>query len=107
MSDLSTIRWLVKLSFSFWKLEIFNVEYFIVLFLIRVEDDGKVAEELKRADAVVLTYACDEPSTLDRLSSFWLPKLRKLEVSILHFNIVFQFSFYMHCLRQDSSQGIF
>ena len=54
-----------------------------------MEDDGKVAEELKRADAVVLTYACDEPSTLDRLSSFWLPKLRKLEVSIVHFNIVF------------------
>lgn len=122
VSDLSTIRWLVKLSFSFWKLETrtslsfyytnctdiqFNVEYFIVMFLIRVEDDGKVAEELKRADAVVLTYACDEPSTLERLSSFWLPKLRKLEVSILHFSIVFQCSFYMHCLRQDSSQGIF
>ncbi|XP_065636351.1 mitochondrial Rho GTPase 1 [Quercus suber] len=48
----------------------------------RVEDDGKVAEELKKADAVVLTYACDEPSTLDRLSSFWLPKLRKLEVKV-------------------------
>lgn len=37
-------------------------------------------EELKRADAVVLTYACDKPATLDRLSTFWLPELRRLEV---------------------------
>jgi hypothetical protein len=56
-----------------------------------VEDDGKVAEELKRADAVVLTYACDEPSTLERLSTFWLPKLRKLEVFILHCHSVFKY----------------
>lgn len=47
------------------------------------EDSAKVAEELKRADAVVLTYACDQPQTLDRLSTFWLPKLRQLEVSQL------------------------
>lgn len=44
------------------------------------ETRGKLAEELKRADAVVLTYACDKPSTLDRLSTFWLPELRQLEV---------------------------
>ncbi|PPS04724.1 hypothetical protein GOBAR_AA15914 [Gossypium barbadense] len=31
------------------------------------EDRGKLAEELKRADAVVLTYACDQPETLNRL----------------------------------------
>lgn len=37
-------------------------------------------EELKKADAVVLTYACDKPATLDRLSTFWLPELRRLEV---------------------------
>ncbi|KAF2316885.1 hypothetical protein GH714_042226 [Hevea brasiliensis] len=48
----------------------------------RVEDSGKVAEELKRADAVVLTYACDKPETLDRLSTFWLPELRRLEVKV-------------------------
>lgn len=39
-----------------------------------------VAEELKRADAVVLTYACDRPETLERLSEYWLPELRRLEV---------------------------
>ena len=39
-----------------------------------------LAEELKQADAVVLTYACDRPETLDRLSTYWLPHLRKLEV---------------------------
>ena len=45
-----------------------------------LENRGKLGEELKRADAVVLTYACDQPSTLDRLSTFWLPELRRLEV---------------------------
>ncbi|KAJ4822637.1 Mitochondrial Rho GTPase 1 [Turnera subulata] len=48
----------------------------------KVEDSGKVADELKRADAVVLTYACDRPETLDRLSTFWLPELRQLEVRV-------------------------
>ncbi|XP_059652447.1 mitochondrial Rho GTPase 1-like [Cornus florida] len=46
------------------------------------ESGGKLAEELKRADAVVLTYACDQPATLDRLSTFWLPELRRLEVKV-------------------------
>ena len=58
---------------------------FICSVCFRVEDAGKVAEELKRADAVVLTYACDRPETLDRLSTFWLPELRQIEVSILCF----------------------
>lgn len=47
-----------------------------------MENRGKLAEELKRADAVVLTYACDQPATLDRLSTFWLPELRRLEVKV-------------------------
>ncbi|XP_052187368.1 mitochondrial Rho GTPase 1-like isoform X1 [Diospyros lotus] len=47
-----------------------------------LESRGKLAEELKRADAVVLTYACDQPSTLDHLSSFWLHELRRLEVKV-------------------------
>ncbi|XVF41940.1 hypothetical protein PTKIN_Ptkin01aG0321100 [Pterospermum kingtungense] len=48
----------------------------------RPEDRGKLGEELKRADAVVLTYACDQPGTLNRLSTFWLPELRQLEVKV-------------------------
>ncbi|XP_050380342.1 mitochondrial Rho GTPase 1-like [Argentina anserina] len=48
----------------------------------RPEDNNRVAEDLKAADAVVLTYACDQPQTLDRLSTFWLPKLRQLEVKV-------------------------
>ncbi|KAI3704313.1 hypothetical protein L1987_74530 [Smallanthus sonchifolius] len=47
-----------------------------------MENRGKLADELKRADAVVLTYACDQTSTLDRLSTFWLPELRRLEVRV-------------------------
>ncbi|GLT36319.1 hypothetical protein SLA2020_107050 [Shorea laevis] len=45
-----------------------------------IESRGKLDEELKRADAVVLTYACDDPLTLTRLNSFWLPELRRLEI---------------------------
>ncbi|XVE73150.1 hypothetical protein DITRI_Ditri11bG0094100 [Diplodiscus trichospermus] len=45
-----------------------------------MESRVKLIDELKRADAVVLTYACDQPMTLSRLSTFWLPELRKLEV---------------------------
>ncbi|VFQ69088.1 unnamed protein product [Cuscuta campestris] len=46
----------------------------------RTENRNKLFEEMKRADAVVLTYACDKPATLDRLSTYWLPELRRLEV---------------------------
>ncbi|XVF32588.1 hypothetical protein REPUB_Repub17cG0095100 [Reevesia pubescens] len=45
-----------------------------------MESRVKLIDELKRADAVVLTYACDQPMTLSRLSSFWLTELRKLEI---------------------------
>ncbi|KAJ4836351.1 hypothetical protein Tsubulata_007318 [Turnera subulata] len=47
-----------------------------------LEDAGTVAEELKRADAVVLTYACDRPETFERLSTHWLPELRNLQVKV-------------------------
>ncbi|KAL5982547.1 Mitochondrial Rho GTPase 1 [Asimina triloba] len=46
------------------------------------EHRGKLTAECKLADVVVLTYACDQPSTLDRLSTFWLPELRRLEVKV-------------------------
>ncbi|KAK8960781.1 hypothetical protein KSP40_PGU000240 [Platanthera guangdongensis] len=35
--------------------------------------------ECQSADVVVLTYACDRPSSLDRLSLYLLPELRRLE----------------------------
>ncbi|KAK8964384.1 Actin-1 [Platanthera guangdongensis] len=38
--------------------------------------------ECQSADVVVLTYACDRPTSLDRLSSYWLPELRRLEMWI-------------------------
>ncbi|KAK8949923.1 Rac-like GTP-binding protein 1 [Platanthera guangdongensis] len=38
--------------------------------------------ECQSADVVVLTYACDRPASLDRLSSYWLPELRRLEVKV-------------------------
>eukprot|EP00268_Persea_americana_P056886 TRINITY_DN676_c0_g1_i2.p1 TRINITY_DN676_c0_g1~~TRINITY_DN676_c0_g1_i2.p1 ORF type:complete len:751 (-),score=142.06 TRINITY_DN676_c0_g1_i2:510-2441(-) len=43
---------------------------------------SRLATELKLADVVVLTYACDHPMTLDRLSTFWLPELRRLGVKV-------------------------
>ncbi|KAL5068726.1 hypothetical protein RYX36_019613 [Vicia faba] len=47
-----------------------------------IPDIDRVSEELKRADTVVLTYACDRPETLESLSTFWLPHLRNLEVRV-------------------------
>ncbi|PRQ26120.1 putative small GTPase superfamily, EF-hand domain pair [Rosa chinensis] len=47
-----------------------------------MESSMKRSEELKRADAVMLTYACDQPMTLSRISSYWLPELRRLEVNV-------------------------
>ncbi|KAL3538088.1 hypothetical protein ACH5RR_001454, partial [Cinchona calisaya] len=46
------------------------------------ENRSKLVEELRRADVVVLTYACHRPETLDRLNTFWLPELRRLEVKV-------------------------
>ncbi|KHN18884.1 Mitochondrial Rho GTPase 1 [Glycine soja] len=43
---------------------------------------GARNEELKRADAVVLTYACDEPVSFERVITYWLPELQKLEVKV-------------------------
>ncbi|XP_078152022.1 mitochondrial Rho GTPase 1-like isoform X1 [Carex rostrata] len=46
------------------------------------ENKTKLIAECQAADAIVLTYACDRPSTLDRLSTYWLPELRRLEVRV-------------------------
>ncbi|OMO96880.1 Small GTPase superfamily [Corchorus olitorius] len=46
------------------------------------EDRGKLEQELKQADVIVLTYACDKPETFNRLTTFWIPKLRQLESKI-------------------------
>ncbi|XP_008786917.1 mitochondrial Rho GTPase 1-like isoform X2 [Phoenix dactylifera] len=46
------------------------------------ENKTKLISECQMADAIVLTYACDRPSTLDRLSTYWLPELRRLEVKV-------------------------
>ncbi|KAL5561667.1 hypothetical protein UlMin_031414 [Ulmus minor] len=47
-----------------------------------LESRGKREQELRRADVVVLTYACDQPMTLTRLSTYWLPELRQLQVKV-------------------------
>lgn len=48
--------------------------------LSRPEDREKVVKEVKEADAIVLTFVVDIPETLDRLSEYWLPLFRQLEV---------------------------
>ncbi|KAI3668179.1 hypothetical protein L6452_43256 [Arctium lappa] len=47
-----------------------------------LEGKAKLEEELKRADAVVITYACDKPETLNRLQTFWIPEVRRLKVKV-------------------------
>ncbi|XP_071697164.1 mitochondrial Rho GTPase 1-like [Rutidosis leptorrhynchoides] len=42
----------------------------------------ELVDDLTRADAVVLTYAFDQPSSLDGLSTFWLPTLELLNVRV-------------------------
>ncbi|XP_074348428.1 mitochondrial Rho GTPase 1-like isoform X4 [Apium graveolens] len=39
----------------------------------------KLHQELKQADVMVLTHACDVPATLARIHTYWLPILRELE----------------------------
>lgn len=55
-----------------------NLKY--VIFFCSVVQQGKLSEELKRADSVVVTYACDDSVSFERVSSYWLPELQKLEV---------------------------
>ncbi|XP_071697808.1 mitochondrial Rho GTPase 2-like [Rutidosis leptorrhynchoides] len=47
-----------------------------------LEGKSKIEEELEYADAIVLTYACDQPDTIMHLQSFWLPEIRRLKVNI-------------------------
>lgn len=53
----------------------------LLFFRCSTEHRNKLSAELKQADIIVLTYACDRPTTLERVSSYWLPELRRLEVS--------------------------
>ncbi|CAA7015830.1 unnamed protein product [Microthlaspi erraticum] len=48
----------------------------------RPEDKREILKEVKEADAIVLTLAFDRPETLDRLSEYWLPLFRELEVRV-------------------------
>ncbi|ESQ49544.1 hypothetical protein EUTSA_v10020270mg [Eutrema salsugineum] len=48
----------------------------------RPKDKGKVIKEVKEADAIVLTFAFDRQETVDRLSEYWLPLFRQLEVRV-------------------------
>ncbi|KAG2594398.1 hypothetical protein PVAP13_5NG642666 [Panicum virgatum] len=48
--------------------------------LSRPEQKLKFITECQAADAVVLTYACDRPATLERLSLFWLPEQQRLQL---------------------------
>ncbi|KAL0866783.1 hypothetical protein Bca101_045901 [Brassica carinata] len=45
-----------------------------------IDNRIKLIEEFRKADVVILAYACDQPATLDRLSSYWLPELRRLQI---------------------------
>jgi Ras family protein T1 len=70
--------WLTALYNSY----LFYWGFLFLFFAIvsRLDDRVKIEMECKKADAIVLTYACDQPQTIERLSSYWLPELRQLEV---------------------------
>ncbi|KAH0923531.1 hypothetical protein HID58_023549, partial [Brassica napus] len=71
---------IVDTSSSF--VDLLNVSFDISARGFRPEDREMVAEELRNADAVVLTYDCGRPETLENLSTYWLPELRRLEVKV-------------------------
>ncbi|XP_074574084.1 mitochondrial Rho GTPase 1-like [Curcuma longa] len=50
----------------------------------RPEHKENLIAECKAADIIILTYACDcrSTSTLERLCTFWIPELRRLEVKV-------------------------
>ncbi|GJP55606.1 hypothetical protein CLOM_g14555 [Closterium sp. NIES-68] len=48
----------------------------------RREERGAVEAELRAADAVVITFACDDQASLNSVSSYWLPLLRQLQVPV-------------------------
>lgn len=39
-----------------------------------------VEQELKKADAIIITYATDRQETFSRLRSHWLPEVRRLKL---------------------------
>lgn len=59
----------------------------LLLFLFSLEKQAKRNEELRRADTVVLTYACNDPQSFSRLGSYWIEELRRLKVGGLWFNV--------------------
>ncbi|XP_042390744.1 mitochondrial Rho GTPase 1-like isoform X1 [Zingiber officinale] len=48
----------------------------------RPEYEEKLIAECKAADIIILTYACNCRPTLDRLCTYWIPELRRLEVKV-------------------------
>ncbi|CAI5463661.1 unnamed protein product [Closterium sp. Yama58-4] len=48
----------------------------------RREERGAVEAELRAADTVVITFACDDQASLNSVSSYWLPLLRQLQVPV-------------------------
>lgn len=46
------------------------------------EHQGKLAAECRLADAIVLTYVCDQWEMPDQLSTYWPPELCHMEVNV-------------------------
>lgn len=64
----------------------------------REEHRSSLVSECQKADAIVLTYACDRPSTLERLKTYWLPELRRLDVCSRIPSSVFRLSYFSNFL---------
>ena len=44
------------------------------------EDRSSVEEKIRSCDVIVLLFTLDKPDSLRRVSSYWLPELRRLKV---------------------------
>ncbi|KAM0875839.1 hypothetical protein ACQ4PT_036536 [Festuca glaucescens] len=52
------------------------------LHLAAVLENPKLIAECQAADVVVLTYACNRLSIPERLNTYWLPELRRIQLKV-------------------------
>lgn len=48
------------------------------MFLAQLQDEEGLHEELKRASVICVVYAVDNQPSIEKITSYWLPKIHKV-----------------------------